>query len=130
MSRELNFGPYVDVEQGKTVEVVTYGNPTPEGMVLTLSNPRSTGCVGVRSGPQRLRGAIEMMSMGASRFDIARFGAEVFHPLPRRSDRIIIAGRVANKRCPSVGTILTTLRRFGFRAFLFFFAGNIYGLRP
>ncbi len=28
--------------------------------------------------------AIEMMSMGASRFDIARFGAEVFRPSPRQ----------------------------------------------
>ena len=40
--------------------------------------------------------AIEMMS-SASRFDIARFGAEVFRPCPRQSDLIIVAGRVSNK---------------------------------
>src|ERR1700726_2129346 len=46
--------------------------------------------------------AIEMMSMGASRFDIARFGAEVFRPSPRQSDLIIIAGRVSNKMPPVI----------------------------
>jgi hypothetical protein len=36
MSRELNFGPYVDVENGKkVVRDLTFGNPTPEGIVLT-----------------------------------------------------------------------------------------------
>ena len=36
MSRELNFGPYVDIENGKrTVKDLTFGNPTPEGVVLT-----------------------------------------------------------------------------------------------
>ena len=39
--------------------------------------------------------AIEMMAMGAARFDIARFGAEVFRPSPRQSDLMIIAGRVS-----------------------------------
>ncbi|MBI5836241.1 MAG: NADH-quinone oxidoreductase subunit B [Candidatus Eisenbacteria bacterium] len=44
--------------------------------------------------------AIEMMAAGASRFDLARFGAEVFRASPRQSDLMIVAGRVSVKMAP------------------------------
>src|SRR5499433_782054 len=46
--------------------------------------------------------AIEMMSMAASRFDVARFGAEVFRPSPRQADLMIVAGRVCQKMVPVI----------------------------
>jgi len=41
--------------------------------------------------------AIEMMAASASRYDIARFGAEVFRSSPRQADLLIVSGRVAHK---------------------------------
>ena len=41
--------------------------------------------------------AIEMMALASSRFDIARFGSEVFRFSPRQSDLMIVAGTVTYK---------------------------------
>lgn len=46
--------------------------------------------------------AIEMMATGASRYDISRFGAELFRASPRQSDLMIVSGRVSQKMAPVV----------------------------
>jgi NADH-quinone oxidoreductase subunit B len=99
MSRELNFGPYVDIENGKkVVKDLTFGNPTPEGVVLTTLDSAVNWMRKSSIWPMTFGlacCAIEMMSMGAS-------GAEVFRPSPRQSDLMIIAGRVSNKMAPVI----------------------------
>ena len=44
--------------------------------------------------------ALEMMSASASRFDIARFGSEVFRASPRQADLMIVPGRLSWKMAP------------------------------
>lgn len=51
--------------------------------------PFATACCG-----------IELMAVGASRHDIARFGAEVMRFSPRQCDLMIVAGRVVMKMLP------------------------------
>jgi NADH-quinone oxidoreductase subunit B len=85
------------------VKEVAYGYEQPEGVFLT-SMDFAVNWIRKNSIWPMTFGlaccAIEMMSMGAARFDIARFGAEVFRPSPRQSDLMIVAGRVSQKMAP------------------------------
>ena len=87
------------------VREVNFGYEQPEGVVLTTLDfavnwVRKSSVWPMTFGLACC--AIEMMSMGGARFDIARFGAEVFRPSPRQSDLIIIAGRVSQKMAPVI----------------------------
>jgi NADH-quinone oxidoreductase subunit B len=87
------------------VREVTFGYEQPEGVVMT-SLDYAVNWVRKSSVWPMTFGlaccAIEMMSMGGARFDVARFGAEVFRPSPRQSDLMVIAGRVSQKMAPVI----------------------------
>src|SRR3981189_3547373 len=106
MAREVSYGPYVAIQNGKrVVKELTFGGAPPEGIVLTTLDSTVNWMRKNSIWPMTFGlacCAIEMMSMGASRFDIRRFGAEVFRPSPRQSDLMIIAGRVSNKMAPVI----------------------------
>src|SRR2546429_8097460 len=49
--------------------------------------------------------AIEMMTTGGPKYDLGRFGMEVFRASPRQADLMIVAGRVSQKMAPVVRQI-------------------------
>ncbi|MGA3210011.1 MAG: NADH-quinone oxidoreductase subunit B family protein [Terriglobales bacterium] len=106
MNGEERFDNLVGADEGDAhLHEVTFGDQQQEGLLLTtLDNAvnwvRKSSIWPMTFGLACC--AIEMMSMGASRFDIARFGAEVFRPSPRQSDLMIIAGRVSQKMGPVI----------------------------
>ncbi len=53
--------------------------------------------------------AIEMMHVGMSKFDISRFGSEVFRATPRQADLIITAGTITRKMAPALITLYEQL---------------------
>jgi NADH-quinone oxidoreductase subunit B len=106
MNGEERFDFLAGADEGREhLRDVTFGDQPHEGLLLTtLDNAvnwvRKSSIWPMTFGLACC--AIEMMSMGASRFDIARFGAEVFRPSPRQSDLMIIAGRVSQKMGPVI----------------------------
>jgi NADH-quinone oxidoreductase subunit B len=46
--------------------------------------------------------AIEMMVSQAAKYDLARFGSEIFRSSPRQSDLMIVAGTVTKKMAPRI----------------------------
>lgn len=86
----------LSVQPSSAVEV-------PENTILTTVDAVVNWCRKYSLWPMPFATAccgIELMAVGASRFDIARFGAEVMRFSPRQCDLMIVAGRVAMKMMP------------------------------
>ena len=87
------------------VREVNYGISEPEGVLLT-SLDYAVNWIRKNSVWPMTFGlaccAIELISMGGPRYDVARFGSEVFRASPRQADLMVIAGRVSQKMAPVI----------------------------
>ncbi len=82
---------------------VVDGVEVPENAIITTIDSVVNWCRKFSLWPMPFATAccgIELMAVGASRFDLARFGAEVMRFSPRQCDLLIVAGRVTMKMLP------------------------------
>lgn len=89
-------GSILEAQPKGTVEV-------PQNTILTTIDSVVSWCRKYSLWPMPFATAccgIELMAVGASRFDLARFGAEVMRFSPRQCDLLIVAGRVTMKMMP------------------------------
>ena len=85
-------------------QALTGGDFSGESGVSLTTVDRAVGWARAKSIWPMLFGlaccAIEMMAMSASKYEVSRFGAEVFRSSPRQSDLMIVAGRLSKKMAP------------------------------
>lgn len=99
-------GDSVPIIEPRTLRPVgeTDFQPTQGGGVFTTTVEQMTNWAKANSIWPALFGlaccAIEMMATSAARWDLARFGAEVYRASPRQSDLMIVAGRLSTKMAP------------------------------
>jgi NADH-quinone oxidoreductase subunit B len=95
--------PIIEARSLRTLDETDYF-PTLQGGVFTTSVQQMAHWAQANSIWPALFGlaccAIEMMAMSAPRWDVARFGSEVFRASPRQSDLMIVAGRLSTKMAP------------------------------
>ncbi|WP_194948377.1 NADH-quinone oxidoreductase subunit B [Actinomyces trachealis] len=53
--------------------------------------------------------AIEMMATAAPRYDLARFGWEVFRASPRHADVMLVSGRLSHKMAPVIRNVYDSM---------------------
>src|SRR5262249_31468329 len=100
LHRDVGRGVRVRLEKGRVPMAVT---PTTPDVVVTKLDKLANWCRKNSLWPMPFATAccgIELMATGASRHDIARFGAEAMRFTPRQCDLMIVAGRVVMKMVP------------------------------
>jgi NADH-quinone oxidoreductase subunit B len=101
----------ITTPQGREIRVIEPLNPENFGAARTLMegiDVVKTWCQKNSLWPVMMGlscCAIEMMGTAATRYDLSRFGSEVFRPSPRQADIMIVAGTVTKKMAPVVRRI-------------------------